>query len=539
MKTRIPSLSCLFALAIAPAGPQAAAGEAAPGQIRSDWPSYLGQNNSFSETSGVKLIDDMTQARLVWESEEKRIGFGKAHTGYWKSPGGANTFGDLPPGGGASPIVAGGLVVMSYFVPSGEAYYKLAEQLLKDSFAEHKHKFLVSADDVVIAMDAATGKTRWKFVGKDKGRNWGGGKRLRDGVTPVAADGRVYAVGSIGRMYAFELATGNLLWETGPNEGLEKAKQQAIATGQLADASAPFGWLLVHGGVLLVPAGGALRGVDPANGKVLWTANDVISGWNMPAPVKIDGEPFLACANRLGTLNLLDPKTGKTLWKHDLKCQHLTPPIFGKELLIVFESNPKYSEPNYSGGGINSVGTLSGYRLSRSGAQRVWSLADTCAEYIAHLRCDGGPSRKIAARDGLLYLKLPLLERKPADGVVVQEDWGRRQSRMLAIREQDGKVLGAHETSGWSPYLWGDRLITVTDLQHRPRGANPEIWQMYDPDPAAFRPLGKPWHVNGNPPIHTATGGYEMLVLEAFADGFMFCRVAGGIRCYDLRAAAK
>jgi len=512
---------------------------ASAAEIKGDWPSYIGQNNSFSETSGVKLIDDMTQAKLVWESEEKRIGFGKAHTGYWKSAGGANTFGDLPPGGGASPIVAGGVVVMSYFVPSGEAYYKLAKDLLKDAFAEHKHKFLVSADDVVIGIDAATGKTRWKFVGKGNGLNWGGGKRLRDGVTPVAAGGRVYAVGGIGRMYAFELATGKPAWESPPDEGLEKAKQQAIATGQHPEASAPFGWLLLHGGVLLAPIGGALRGVDPANGKALWKAGDVISGWNMPAPVTIDGEPFLACANRVGTLTLLDPKTGKAIWKHELQCQHLTLPLPGKELLIVFESNPKYNEPHFSGGGANSVGTVSGYRLSRSGAQRVWCLADTCAEYIAHLRCDGGPSRKIAARDGLLYLKLPLLERKPADGVVVQDDWGRMKGKMLVIRERDGKVLGAHDTSGWSPYLWGDRLITITDLQHRPRGANPEIWQMYDPDPANFKPLGKPWHINGNPPVHTATGGYELLVLEAFADGFMFCRVAGGIRCSNVRAGTK
>ena len=508
-------------------------------KITRDWPSYLGQNNSFSETSGVKLVDDMTLAKLVWESQEKRIGFGKAHSAYWKSAGGASTFGDLPPGGGASPIVAGGLVIMSYFVPSGDAYYKLAEQLLKADFPAHKQKFLVSADDVVIAIDAATGKTRWKFVGKDKGRNWGGGKRPRDGVTPVAVDGRVYAVGSNGRMYAFELASGKLIWESAPDEGLETSKQEAIATGGTSKEGAPFGWLLVHGGVVLVPAGDSLRGVDPLTGKIMWTTSGVRSTWNMPAPVTISGEPFFACVNAGGTINLLEPKTGKSVWKYELKCQHLTPPIFGKELLVVFDSNPKYNEPQYGGTNINSVGTLSGYRLTKTGAQRVWCLADTGPEHIMSLRCDGGPSRKIAARDGILYVKMPLLERKTTDGAIVQDDWGSMKSKMLVIDEKDGKVLGAHETSGWSPYLWGNRLITITDVQHRPRGANPEIWQMYDPDPATFKALGKPWHVNGNPPIHMATGGYEMLVLEAFSDGFMFCRVAGGIRCYDLRAPAK
>ena len=61
---------------------------------------------------------------------------------------------------------------------------------------------------------------------------------------------------------------------------------------------------------------------------------------------------------------------------------------------------------------------------------------------------------------------------------------------------------------------------------------------MHTADPADFRALGGEWWVN-NPAgrVHYATGGYEVPVYEAFADGLMFCRVMGGIRCYDLRQA--
>ncbi len=83
--------------------------------------------------------------------------------------------------------------------------------------------------------------------------------------------------------------------------------------------------------------------------------------------------------------------------------------------------------------------------------------------------------------------------------------------------------------------IGGDRAIVVTDIYHRPRAANAEIWQMFDADPAKLAPLGKGWHINGNQAVHVATGGYELPVLEAFADGIGFFRVAGGIRAYDLR----
>jgi hypothetical protein len=107
---------------------------------------------------------------------------------------------------------------------------------------------------------------------------------------------------------------------------------------------------------------------------------------------------------------------------------------------------------------------------------------------------------------------------------------------MVIVREKDGVILKSQTLDAGQFYLWSDRLITVTDLQHRPRAANKEIWQLYTTDPADFRSLGNGWFIN-NPaqPVHLATGGYEVPVYEAFAGGFMYCRVMGGVRCYDLR----
>jgi len=528
--------TCAAALSLAAAG---------------DWPSYLGPNGDFSEASGAGLLDDMTKARLAWESEETKIGFGKAHTGAGKSGVGKDFLG-LPPGGEASPIVAGGLVVQAYFAPRGDVWDATVEKRMGAAF--EKHVWLVAADDVVIAMDAATGKTKWKQVFEDKGLNTGAGKRGGWAVTPCAAkvarrsaaeapatesratpDGMVFSLGTTGRIYALDLATGKLLWESSIGERhkqLEAEKAKALAERRIANISRPYGMLLVVDGVLLVPDWGwGLLGIEPATGKTLWHLDKgsremILSGYNAPCPVRIKDKSYVACVNMKGDLRLIEPKTGRILWTVPLKCEHLTQPVATAEHLLVFEPNPTYSgEPGAKPGEANRYGVLAAYRFDEGGATRDWVLP---GEHIHELHLDGGAGRRVIPRDGLVYYLC----------------WGKkgkeRRRRLLIIREKDGAVLKAQEVGVDHFYLWGDRLITVSDLQHRPRAANAEIWQLHTTDPGDFRALGKGWHIN-NPQnrIHLATGGYEVPVFEAFADGLMFCRVMGGIRCYDLRAAAK
>jgi outer membrane protein assembly factor BamB len=500
--------------------------------IRNEWPGYLGPNGNFSESSGAKLLGDMTQARLVWESEERGIGFGKAHTGAGKTGVGA-LFQGLPPGGEASPIVAGGLVIMSYFVPCGDVWDAEVQRRMGNAF--ERPVWLVAADDVVIAIDAATGRTRWKRVYSAKGINTGAGKRGGWAATPCAADGRVFALGTTGRIYCLDLATGRPLWESdiGPvHKRLEEARARGLAerrlASEIAKVSRPYAMLVAVDGVLLAPDWeGGLLGIDAASGKVLWTLGKgrpgpILSGFNAPCPVKIGDKTYVVCVNSWGDLRLVDPKAGKILWTVALKCEHLTFAVPGSSRIMVFESHPKYDEAKQEG--INQVGILAGYRFDASGATRAWVLPTDRAELAHELKLDAGPARRVICRDGLVYY---LARSTHADA---------KSYRLLIIREEDGTILKEQEVNAGQIYLWGDRLITVTDLQHRPRAANPEIWQMYAADPADFRPLGGAWHVN-NPanPVHVATGGYEVPVYEAFADGFMFSRVMGGIRCYDLR----
>jgi outer membrane protein assembly factor BamB len=489
--------------------------------ITGAWPSYLGANNAFADASAepVKLLDDVRKAKLVWQSEETGIGFGKAFSG---AMGGGYAKGTgLPPSGAATPILAGGLVIQSYFLPRGPVWGLDAEKRLGANFETYKNFTYVAADDVVIAIDAATGKTRWKAVFEDKGITYAAGKRGEWSVTPCAADGKVFAFGTTGRLYALDLATGKVLWEShigAVHTQLEAAKKLALEQKQMVKPIVrPYGMLIAADGVLLAPDwAGGLLGIDPADGKTLWRLTDrtgITSGYNCPTPVTVAEKPYVVCINGAGALRLIDHKAGKVLWTHPLGSTHFSQPVFGKELLLVLDANTqKKNEANPK----FQYGVLAGYRLDEKGATRVWQLDG--ATYPVDLWLDGGPSRKINTR---------------RDGTVYYSAWSGNGSKLAIVRESDGEVLSSFECGHyWVSYLWGDRFFFLTDIQH----GSHSTWRTYDTSPDKPAKMSEGVFASKN----ARTCGYEVPLYEIYADGFVFIREyragwGGGICCYDLR----
>jgi outer membrane protein assembly factor BamB len=509
-------LVTLAAGAVHAAEPQPTGGApGTPPKIVHDWPEYRGPNGQFGDTSKVPLADSMTAMALLWESEEKGIGFGKSHSGY----GGNISFGgDLGPSGICSPIVAGGLVIMSYFVPSGEVIDEsFKSRNSPEVWEKHKWKCKVAADDVVIGIDAATGKTRWKRVFAGAGRNGGSGKRNVYGCTPIAHQGKVYALGSCGALYCLDLASGKVLWQTANEPALEQAKQADLAAKRMGGdrLSIPTGWLMLHDGVLIVPVqtgynlrGGKTRGVSLADGKTLWEAP---GHPGLLAYAAIEGTKCLVNAGIC-----IEARTGKVLWQQKPEQAYVGPPVMAGSVLVSFTPHPKSDPPGHTG-------ILAGFQVDLKGAKKIWALD---GRFHREMVYDAGGFRNIAVRDDLIYhvvQSTDTLGKKDRASIVAQ-----------IIRPADGKVLASQPAEGmYLPFLWGDRLVLTGDISHRPRGANPEYWQLFTTDPADFKALGQRWLATDK---HQGTGGYEVQVYDAFADGLVFMRVFGGIRCYDLRA---
>jgi outer membrane protein assembly factor BamB len=509
---------------------------------------YFGPNGVSADNGDIKLVEKVKDIKLVWRSEEDGIGFGKAH-----SSAAATGYGfGLPPSGASQPILADGLLIQMYSLPTGNVVAKDIQDRLGERFDKFRSFAAVDADDVVIAIDAATGKTKWKTVFPGKGVNRTPGKRGEFAVAPCSFDGKVYAFGTTGRLYALELATGKVLWESSigtMHKQLEKLKteclkqsksfeQLVIGKDRVSDVTAPCGALLMVEGVLLVPDWQkGLLGINPKDGSELWHAtapNGVLSSYNAPAAITIEGKTYLATVNVIGEIRLIDHRNGKILWTHALESMHHLSPIFGKELLLVMDKAEGSTARL-------PFGVLAGYKLTLTGATRVWKLDEK--KYPIPMWMDSGPTRRVTTRrDGtIIYSAWNYLNQETAGHPPFGET-----AKLAIVNESDGKILSeVTRTQHYCvTYLWGDKLFFLNDIQH----GDHDRWRIYSTKDGQLTQVDEDrFPAEGSRANNTLLRvvGYEFVQHEIFADGYMFVRENrakgpwGGIACYDLRASTK
>lgn len=188
------------------------------------------------------------------------------------------------------------------------------------------------ADDTLICLDAATGKTLWKTTRPGNPVGFDGSS------TPAIIDGRVYALGSQ-RLWCLSAQDGAVLWET----DLGGAKQGL--------GSSP----LVFDGKVLVNIG-KLTAFDAATGKRLW-AQEKAGGLHASPVGWQAGERKLVLINGKN-LSAIDPATGAIVWSAPAGGDS-TPAIRG-DLLVVQSFNAELG--------------LVAYRISAEKADKLWNL---------------------------------------------------------------------------------------------------------------------------------------------------------------------
>ena len=308
-----------------------------PPKFTHDWPGYNGPDGTYADQSKVPLLDDLSQAKLVWTSEHADLGFGKATSG------GGHRYGPkAKPSGSWDLVVSGGLVIAGYFNPKNN----------------------VVADDIVLAVDAATGKTKWKQVYAGQGYNRTARKHVQYAPTPTTADGKVFHLGSGGKIYCIELATGKPLWEVNMGGAPERYKAATAkvevkdevkdgVSGLVARYCTP---LTVIGGVLMVstPDDG-LRAFDPATGKELWKMGAIPT----PCPAKINGITYALCCDGKGDMRLVEPKTGKVLWTEKVAPPPgFIPSFIAADGRLFVHSNEEKENPRLAAFALRSFGDV-------------------------------------------------------------------------------------------------------------------------------------------------------------------------------------
>lgn len=495
-----------------------------------DWPHYYGDKDCFSgPTCGAKLVDDLRLARPVWKSEAfVPTGYGSAPDSRYFDRAGFTDAG----GGSSSPVVAGGRVYQFFYYPRGPVGLDVAYGKYKDEDdlkakarelfprREVQQKWVVNhfrtqADEFLVCMDAATGRTLWKAAMPQRGNNYQTHKHRGLFPVPLVADGVVYAAGTTGRLYAFDAATGKLKWEYPDAE-----PQPYVTKKGGVDCHAPSPVLV--GGVVVYAAGKGVTGVEAKTGKKkwerpLWTRGSLLA-W------KGKGRTFVLATDRNNEKKedfavALDPADGKVVWKEkvDFLTGHAFPLLSGDVLVGYSLKKDDKGKPGENDGSA----VIHAYRLSDRGLTKAWTTS---------------PLAPVIDTVGLAM----------SDGHVYVTTAAKASCLSLSKGETVASVEGVGGARTQTAFVADGRLVVQPEGRH-----GKQSFFMLDADPKRFAVLGKQQEdsakvnhpVGGGrqwQPPHSWTTAYANQPINyPLVDGRLFVRGLDAVYCYDLRRPSR
>lgn len=501
-----------------------------------NWPSRTGPREDWSGIdTGAKLTTDFSKSLLVWFSEAE-FGGGRETRQCpvrWLS-------------GSWSPIVAEGRIFFIHQQPAGEvvddAALKYAQGLLdkllawpnalldpavrraKERGAQHFAR--VDADDVIVCVDGASGKTVWETVLPGRSYNPAPYNKHADQTrTGCYGDGKVFMLGRTFRLYACDAKTGKLLWESAVpevHEALEAYKQKCLAARKQVGGGYWFPPLHFADGVVFTETlGGNALGADSTavfqgnyakiknevaafdagTGKLLWRTPGSTPGlWTHEGVARV----LVARGGAAGgSIACVELKTGKELWTAPVEGggpgrQHPAEgPLFQLRLL------GSYLVTRYVG--KTDAHYLVGYKVEPTGLKQLWKQTDE----KRYLHSDN----LMTMHKGLLYTKL-----NGAEGM-----------SLVAMEPETGKIVAQADIRGGSlrngVLIVNDGLVIVQPDGSHPSGGN-AVFVYRLPD---LQRLGEFRQT------HNTTGGYDTPMAFQYVDGRLIIRGCNRIICYDLR----
>jgi outer membrane protein assembly factor BamB len=190
------------------------------------------------------------------------------------------------------------------------------------------------ADDVVIAMEAASGKTRWESryaapFNETCSQQLGPAPR----AAPLVTGDRLITVSAGGLMHSFDRHSGVRQW----TRDLLAGKPDTVrACGY---SSSP----IAYKDRIITTVGGKGRGVVAmvaATGAIAWQAQDFDNGYSSPILIDLDGRPELVVFT-YGEIAGLDPDTGRLEWQQAHPAEfgvNVATPIWGDDHLLFVSS---------------------------------------------------------------------------------------------------------------------------------------------------------------------------------------------------------
>ncbi|HWS52709.1 MAG TPA: PQQ-binding-like beta-propeller repeat protein [Pyrinomonadaceae bacterium] len=192
--------------------------------------------------------------------------------------------------------------------------------------------------EVVVALAPDTGKTVWEHVyeAETAGMNFEFGRGPHS--TPLVSAGRLFAVGSTGKMHALDLKTGKVAWS---HDLWKEYGGTRMERGYSCSPVAYKGHVIVFVG----GRGQAVMAFDQRDGKVAWKRQDLELSPNSPLIINVGGQDQLVAFMAAQVVGL-DPANGDLLWSHAHPTDfglNMSTPVWGGDGLLFISSA-------YSGG---------------------------------------------------------------------------------------------------------------------------------------------------------------------------------------------
>jgi outer membrane protein assembly factor BamB len=168
-------------------------------------------------------------------------------------------------------------------------------------------QIFTSDQEVVVALEAKTGRTKWEFAYDVRFRSdQGSGPH----VMPQVSGHLVFSVGATGKLHALRADHGKLVWK-------RDLYEEFGATRDLFGYSShPLPYqdrlIVVNGG-----KGKAVAALEQQSGQILWTGHTFRNAFSSPVLVKVAGrdQVIVLAAQQICAI---DPRTGSALWSHPL-----------------------------------------------------------------------------------------------------------------------------------------------------------------------------------------------------------------------------
>ena len=192
-------------------------------------------------------------------------------------------------------------------------------------------------EEGVIAMDAATGKTLWehKYPSRREDFSFGAGPHS----TPLIVGDRLFTIGTQKQMFAFDKKTGKVLWS---HDFIKEFNSHELLIRPVVKTG--YGCSpIAYRDTVICSVGGPGQSVmafRQSDGAVVWKSGDFLTSEAPPILITIAGREQLVVFGG-GTVNGMDPANGKILWSHvhdpgnDLNC---STPLFGPDNILFVSS---------------------------------------------------------------------------------------------------------------------------------------------------------------------------------------------------------